>query len=172
MSRVKEIAHPLVRTVAGLQHTSPPHFTNTTLTTFTSHPYKPLPGQSRCHGEGTLGLLLQCGCLPSLPEYHCRGTHTHHHIAQAITATYQAMTEHSMCQPGLPSPHGLGHAGSPPLLAFQRAKSLGPLFSPWVRALSSPVAISHRVEQCIRVRPHGLTLSLGQCCEVPHGLWH
>lgn len=41
------------------------------------------------------------------------------------------MTEHSMCQPGRPSPHGDGQAGSPGLdLAFQRAKSAGRRF-PW-----------------------------------------
>ena len=28
-----------------------------------------------------------------------------------------------MCQPGRPSPHGLGHFGSPGLAAFQSAKS-------------------------------------------------
>ena len=34
-----------------------------------------------------------------------------------------AMTEHSMCHPGLPAPHGDGHDGSPGFDAFQRAKS-------------------------------------------------
>ena len=34
-----------------------------------------------------------------------------------------AMTEHSMCQPGRPGPHGEGQEGSPDLDAFQRAKS-------------------------------------------------
>lgn len=34
-----------------------------------------------------------------------------------------AMAEHSICQPGLPSPHGEVHFGSPSLDFFQRAKS-------------------------------------------------
>jgi len=34
-----------------------------------------------------------------------------------------AMTEHSMCHPGRPGPHGDGQDGSPCLEAFQRAKS-------------------------------------------------
>ena len=34
-----------------------------------------------------------------------------------------AMTEHSMCHPGRPGPHGEGHEGSPGLEAFQSAKS-------------------------------------------------
>ena len=33
-----------------------------------------------------------------------------------------------MCQPGRPGPHGLGHAGSPGLAAFQSAKSSGSRF--------------------------------------------
>lgn len=33
------------------------------------------------------------------------------------------MTEHSMCQPGRPGPHGDGQDGSPDLEAFHRAKS-------------------------------------------------
>ena len=36
-----------------------------------------------------------------------------------------AMTEHSMCHPGLPGPHLESHAGSPGLEAFQSAKSAG-----------------------------------------------
>jgi len=32
---------------------------------------------------------------------------------------------HSMCHPGRPGPHGLGHAGSPGLAAFHSAKSAG-----------------------------------------------
>ena len=35
------------------------------------------------------------------------------------------MTEHSMCQPGLPGPHGLSHDGSPGLAPFQSTKSSG-----------------------------------------------
>jgi len=34
-----------------------------------------------------------------------------------------AMTEHSICHPGRPGPHGEGHEGSPDLEAFQIAKS-------------------------------------------------
>src|SRR5206468_8690613 len=34
-----------------------------------------------------------------------------------------AMTEHSMCQPGRPGPHGDGHEGSQGLAAFHSAKS-------------------------------------------------
>ena len=33
------------------------------------------------------------------------------------------MTEHSICQPGRPGPHGDGQDGSPGLEAFHRAKS-------------------------------------------------
>jgi hypothetical protein len=42
-----------------------------------------------------------------------------------------AMTEHSICHPGRPGPHGDGQEGSPGLDAFHRAKSdadLRPLF--------------------------------------------
>ena len=39
------------------------------------------------------------------------------------------IAEHSMCQPGRPSPHGELHIGSPGLLAFHSAKSLGWRFS-------------------------------------------
>lgn len=44
------------------------------------------------------------------------------HIADAIA-------EHSMCQPGLPLPHGESQAGSPALLFFHNAKSVEDLFS-------------------------------------------
>ncbi len=37
------------------------------------------------------------------------------------------MTEHSICHPGRPLPHGDSHSGSPGLEAFQRAKSFGDL---------------------------------------------
>ena len=37
----------------------------------------------------------------------------------------EAITEHSMCHPGRPFPHGDGQDGSPGLDAFQRAKSSG-----------------------------------------------
>lgn len=41
----------------------------------------------------------------------------------------EAMTEHSMCQPGLPGPHGEFHKGSPAFDFFHRAKSFGERFS-------------------------------------------
>ena len=42
-----------------------------------------------------------------------------------------------MCQPGRPLPHGLSHAGSPGLAAFQSAKSSGSRFcSPGCDALA------------------------------------
>ena len=34
-----------------------------------------------------------------------------------------AITEHSICQPGRPGPHGDGHEGSPDFDAFHKAKS-------------------------------------------------
>jgi hypothetical protein len=34
-----------------------------------------------------------------------------------------AMTEHSICHPGRPSPHGLDHRGSPAFELFHNAKS-------------------------------------------------
>ena len=37
----------------------------------------------------------------------------------------EAMTEHSICHPGRPGPHGDGHEGSPGFEAFQSAKSAG-----------------------------------------------
>ena len=40
------------------------------------------------------------------------------------SAVASIMAEHSMCQPGRPSPQGLGHLGSLGLLAFHSAKSL------------------------------------------------
>jgi hypothetical protein len=41
----------------------------------------------------------------------------------------EAMTEHSMCQPGRPRPHGESHQGSPAFDLFQRAKSFEERFS-------------------------------------------
>src|SRR2546428_859659 len=38
---------------------------------------------------------------------------------------FMDMAEHSMCHPGRPGPHGLGHAGSPGLEDFHSAKSIG-----------------------------------------------
>jgi hypothetical protein len=43
-----------------------------------------------------------------------------------VTPRYRLdMAEHSMCQPGRPGPHGLGHDGSPGLTPFHSAKSRG-----------------------------------------------
>src|SRR5438876_696965 len=39
-----------------------------------------------------------------------------------------AIALHSTCQPGRPSPHGLGHDGSSPFDFFHRAKSSGSSF--------------------------------------------
>lgn len=44
--------------------------------------------------------------------------------------TALAMTLHSMCHPGRPSPHGEGHDGSPALDDFHSAKSDGARFVP------------------------------------------
>ena len=38
------------------------------------------------------------------------------------------IAEHSICQPGLPLPHGLSHDGSPGFAPFQSAKSAGDRF--------------------------------------------
>ena len=43
--------------------------------------------------------------------------------------TSEAITEHSMCQPGRPEPQGDSQNGSPGLLAFHKAKSRSDLFS-------------------------------------------
>ena len=48
------------------------------------------------------------------------------------------IAEHSMCQPGRPSPHGDGHVGSPGFDAFQSAKSRGSFFPPPSRMPSLP----------------------------------
>ena len=51
-------------------------------------------------------------------------------LAERFTNGYfNDMALHSICQPGLPGPHGLSHAGSPGLDAFQRTKSIGCSFS-------------------------------------------
>src|SRR3989344_129377 len=42
---------------------------------------------------------------------------------------FELMAEHSMCQPGLPAPKGLGHEGSPSFAFFHNAKSIGFSFS-------------------------------------------
>merc|ERR1719502_741232 len=51
------------------------------------------------------------------------------------------MAEHSMCQPGLPAPHGLSQVGSPGLDAFQSAKSRSSLLVNVVEA-NFPSAIN------------------------------
>ena len=51
------------------------------------------------------------------------------HLARCSVCAYSAITEHSMCQPGLPLPQGLSQAGSPGLEAFHRTKSLRDRFS-------------------------------------------
>ncbi len=60
-------------------------------------------------------------------------------IENSTPSSSSAIAEHSMCQPGRPSPHGLGHqVSSPSLRVFQSAKSSGaslssaaPASSPW-----------------------------------------
>ena len=42
--------------------------------------------------------------------------------------TADAMALHSMCHPGLPSPHGDDHTGSPGLLVFHNTKSCSCFF--------------------------------------------
>lgn len=46
-------------------------------------------------------------------------------ISIASPRMSEAITEHSICQPGRPGPHGEVHEGSPGLEAFQIAKSSG-----------------------------------------------
>lgn len=69
--------------------------------------------------------------IPNLP--HLRPLLTKSGIARAFTSTqtqknpgkpYLEMVEHSICQPGLPFPHGEAQNISWGLAAFQRAKSL------------------------------------------------
>ena len=60
-------------------------------------------------------------------------------IENSTPSSSSAIAEHSMCQPGRPSPQGLGQkVSSPSLRAFQRAKSsrasfssAAPASSPW-----------------------------------------
>ena len=88
------------------------------------------------------------------------------------TLTHQHMTEHSMCQPGRPFPQGLGHAGSPGLLAFQRAKSVLLLFS---INLSADTLSSPRQEKSVHLLQlaqgsNANTFSLSKSTEVSHSL--
>ena len=63
-------------------------------------------------------------------------------IAKSAPRSFSAIAEHSMCQPGRPSPQGEGQAvSSSGLRAFQSAKSSGSSFSDSVPA-SSPWSIS------------------------------
>ncbi len=62
--------------------------------------------------------------------------------AKSMPSSASAIAEHSMCQPGRPSPQGEGHeVSSPSLTAFHRAKSSRSCFSEAVPA-SSPWSIS------------------------------
>jgi len=49
------------------------------------------------------------------------------------------MTEHSICQPGLPLPQGDIHHGSPFFDCFQSAKSVGERFSLVASVDKSPI---------------------------------
>lgn len=78
--------------------------------------------------------------------------------------TYAAIAEHSMCHPGLPSPHGEFHFGSPSLLFFHNAKSCGDRLrisevelsdpSPSANSFGSPTSLMKINEnQCSQVIP-------------------
>lgn len=67
--------------------------------------------------------------------------------------THPAMAEHSMCQPGRPSPHGDGHLGSPGFALHHHART-------WHTRLSARVAKVHHAEhnktsghECEQVTP-------------------
>ncbi len=63
-------------------------------------------------------------------------------MSKSAPRSFSAIAEHSMCQPGRPSPHGDGHDGVlPGLRAFHSAKSSGSSFRLAVPA-SSPWSIS------------------------------
>ena len=63
-------------------------------------------------------------------------------MAKSAPSSFSAIAEHSMCQPGRPSPHGEGQpVSSSNLRAFQSAKSSRSSFSDSVPA-SSPWSIS------------------------------
>jgi len=66
------------------------------------------------------------------------------------------MAEHSMCQPGLPCPHGDGHDGSPALPLFHSAKSLGLRFSLTLLSDSAPSPSSVSLTFCAF---HGVSLA-------------
>ena len=50
-------------------------------------------------------------------------------LSQSCPIISEAITEHSICHPGLPIPQGDSHAGSPGFEFFHRAKSDSDLFS-------------------------------------------
>ena len=79
----------------------------------------------------TIHVLIHVNVLIDLHNVQYMYTiHVHNTcIVYMCMNSYHAITEHSICQPGLPGPQGLGHAGSPCLLAFHSAKSLLCLFS-------------------------------------------
>ena len=52
------------------------------------------------------------------------------------------IAEHSRCQPGRPSPKGLGHEGSPGRVPFHRAKSRASSFSYSSLSTRAPLMIS------------------------------
>lgn len=58
--------------------------------------------------------LSWCGNARSIPP-EC--------MSMLLPRTAEAITEHSICHPGRPGPHGEGHDGSPALDAFHKAKS-------------------------------------------------
>ena len=59
-------------------------------------------------------------------------------ISKLSPQIIDAITEHSICQPGRPLPQGLSHQGSPSFEHFQSAKSVGDLFSDTFELLKSP----------------------------------
>jgi hypothetical protein len=71
----------------------------------------------RSHGEGSEDLHHQHAHQNCCQEDHCKPKSTgyacHLQNSHENGITHVAIAEHSMCQPGRPSPHGLGHLGSP-----------------------------------------------------------
>lgn len=78
------------------------------------------PSQTLHFTSAWASSLSWCGNLRSTPPVWMSSDLPH--IAEAIT-------EHSMCQPGRPRPHGESHQGSPSFDLFQRAKSFEERFS-------------------------------------------
>lgn len=73
--------------------------------------------------------LSWCGNLRSMPPVW---------ISNVWPNIQEAITEHSICQPGLPFPQEESHHGSPFFDFFQRAKSLGERFSLTALVVRSP----------------------------------